>query len=62
LSRCNWLDRPLWILDEPQAGLDQEGRVILSQALSKHTQEGGMVIIATHEKDLENASHDGIKL
>lgn len=62
LSRCNWLDRPLWILDEPQAGLDQEGRVILSQALSKHTQEGGMVVIATHEKDLENASHDGIKL
>ncbi len=49
LSRCYWLERSLWILDEPQAGLDHEGKEILFQALSEHGQKGGCAIIATHE-------------
>lgn len=50
LSRCSWLRRPLWILDEPQAGLDQEGKTILSHVLSLHGERGGSVILATHER------------
>jgi heme exporter protein A len=49
LSRCHWLNRPLWILDEPQAGLDKKGKVMLSEALSHHIQKGGAAVIATHE-------------
>ncbi|MBS0271457.1 MAG: heme ABC exporter ATP-binding protein CcmA [Proteobacteria bacterium] len=59
LSRCSWLDRPLWILDEPQAGLDQEGRVALTKILQEHLKRGGMVIQATHEED---TAPDGIWL
>lgn len=49
LSRCSWLDRPLWILDEPQAGLDQTGKATLSHVLVHHRGRGGSVIIATHD-------------
>lgn len=52
LSRCSWLNRPLWILDEPQTGLDREGKERLSQVLSHHLDSGGHVIIATHESIL----------
>ena len=48
LSRCHWLKRSLWILDEPEAGLDLEGQGKLLEALSDHLQKGGMVIHATH--------------
>ncbi len=49
LSRCHWLERTLWILDEPQAGLDQTGKTILSLALAQQLEKGGSVILATHE-------------
>lgn len=50
LSRCGWLKRPLWILDEPHAGLDEEGRSILDEHIHDHLCEGGMVVLATHDK------------
>lgn len=50
LSRCSWLDRSLWILDEPHAGLDSEGKTLLSQQIESYLKRGGMVILATHEK------------
>lgn len=49
LSRCSWQTRPLWILDEPQAGLDYAGKAILSSTLTQHLQMGGCVILATHD-------------
>ena len=49
LSRCTWLKRPLWILDEPESGLDWQGKAILLQSLIEHTGKGGMAVIATHE-------------
>lgn len=49
LSRCHWLNRSLWILDEPQAGLDHEGKDLLFNTLSEHRQTGGCSVIATHE-------------
>lgn len=48
LSRCSWLKRSLWILDEPEAGLDQEGQRHLADTLLTHGKEGGMLIQATH--------------
>lgn len=49
LSRCHWLKRPLWILDEPEAGLDQRGKIILNGLYKQHLSNGGMLVLATHE-------------
>ncbi|HBG34060.1 MAG TPA: heme ABC exporter ATP-binding protein CcmA [Holosporales bacterium] len=50
LSRCQWLPRPLWILDEPHTSLDEAGLKVLEKALCDHREKGGLVILATHEK------------
>lgn len=49
LSRCCWLNRSLWLLDEPHAGLDTEGKSILSHVLSQQLDKRGLVVFATHE-------------
>ena len=49
LSRCCWLNRSLWLLDEPHAGLDTEGKSILSHVLSQQLDKGGLIVFATHE-------------
>jgi heme exporter protein A len=48
LSRCHWLKRSLWLLDEPEAGLDEEGQIILTNVLSDHLKGGGCIVHATH--------------
>ncbi len=50
LSRCGWLKRSLWILDEPHAGLDDEGKAILDALMERHLSEGGLIVLATHDK------------
>lgn len=52
LSRLHWLARPLWILDEPHTSLDVEGREILEETLTHHLKNGGLAILASHEKPL----------
>lgn len=45
-----WLSkRPLWILDEPFAALDDTGTALLTQQFSRHLDGGGMAIVATHQ-------------
>lgn len=45
-----WLSkRPLWILDEPFAALDDAGTALLTQQFSRHLDGGGMAIVATHQ-------------
>lgn len=39
---------PLWLLDEPTVGLDEESLLYLKGLLEKHLQGGGMIIAATH--------------
>jgi heme exporter protein A len=50
LSRLHWLARPLWILDEPHTNLDTDGRKILEDGLAHHLKNGGLVLLASHEK------------
>ena len=38
----------LWLLDEPNAGLDGPASVRLDDLISRHLDGGGMVIAATH--------------
>jgi heme exporter protein A len=38
----------LWLLDEPAAGLDAEGRGFLAEAIALHRARGGLVAMASH--------------
>ena len=41
--------RPLWILDEPLAALDQASASHISQVLQAHCARGGMLVLTTHQ-------------
>lgn len=40
--------KPLWILDEPFAALDDEGCAMLDGLLEQYLRQGGIVVAATH--------------
>jgi heme exporter protein A len=48
LARLLAAPRPLWLLDEPDAGLDAANRAHLARAVARHLAEGGIAVIATH--------------
>jgi heme exporter protein A len=49
LARLLVSRRPVWLLDEPSAALDAEGRRLLDGLLAEHLAEGGIAVIATHD-------------
>jgi heme ABC exporter ATP-binding subunit CcmA len=49
---CLIARRPeLWLLDEPHAGLDQDGRDLVDQLVRDATRAGATVILSSHELD-----------
>ncbi|CAH2396814.1 heme ABC exporter ATP-binding protein CcmA [Mesorhizobium escarrei] len=40
--------RPLWLLDEPTAGLDKASEERFGELMREHCSEGGIIIAATH--------------
>lgn len=48
LTRLLIEPRPVWLLDEPTAALDAEGRMLVMQLVAEHRAGGGMVIAAVH--------------
>ena len=48
LARVMASGAPLWLLDEPLNGLDQEGIAALAAVIAAHRGEGGAVIAASH--------------
>ena len=48
LARLFTVPRPLWLLDEPETGLDEANRRRLEQAVDAHRRSGGLVVWATH--------------
>lgn len=48
LARLLATPRPLWLLDEPDAGLDAANQARLARALAAHRADGGIAVIATH--------------
>ena len=40
--------RPLWLLDEPTAGLDKASEERFTGLMGKHCAQGGMIVAATH--------------
>ncbi|HEY4115886.1 MAG TPA: heme ABC exporter ATP-binding protein CcmA [Rhizomicrobium sp.] len=49
LARLVMLGRPLWLMDEPFASLDAEGRVFATAFAREHADASGIVVIASHD-------------
>lgn len=49
LARLLIAPRPVWLLDEPAAGLDAQGREWLAGLIEAHCAKGGVVLAAVHE-------------
>jgi heme ABC exporter ATP-binding subunit CcmA len=53
---CLLARRPeLWLLDEPHAGLDQDGRDVLDGLVRKAVADGATVLLSSHELDRAEA-------
>ena len=48
LARVMASGAPLWLLDEPQNGLDRNGLAELDVAITEHRAQGGAVLAASH--------------
>ncbi|HEY7458628.1 MAG TPA: heme ABC exporter ATP-binding protein CcmA [Xanthobacteraceae bacterium] len=48
LARLLVASRPLWLLDEPTTGLDNEGQEIFAALTATHLANGGLLVAATH--------------
>lgn len=51
LARLQLVERPLWLLDEVFAQLDQQRSAVLTRLIEKHLAKGGGVVIAEHHND-----------
>jgi len=49
LARLRIARRPLWLLDEPLAALDSDGKKFAADLIASHCASGGIVLAATHE-------------
>jgi heme exporter protein A len=50
LARLKLCERPLWLLDEPLAALDADGKSFAASLITAHCASGGIALIATHEE------------
>lgn len=48
LARLVAVPLPLWLLDEPNVGLDDSSNNILKALMAEHLESGGMIMAATH--------------
>ncbi len=53
-------DPGLWLLDEPHAGLDQEGRELLDELVAEARARGRTVLMCSHEHDRAAALSDRV--
>jgi heme exporter protein A len=49
LSRLLIAPRPVWLLDEPAAALDDSGRTLMRDLVDSQRANGGVIIAAVHE-------------
>lgn len=50
LARLLLEERSIWLLDEPAAPLDSEGRALLGTILDQHRRQGGIFVAAVHDE------------
>ncbi len=57
LARLVAVPLPLWLLDEPNVGLDDFSNKVLQDLMAEHLASGGMIMAATHtELGIDNAA------
>ena len=49
MTRLIVAPRPIWLLDEPAAGLDTRGKALLDALIAEHLAAGGLIVAALHE-------------
>jgi heme exporter protein A len=55
LARLLIEPRPVWLLDEPTAALDMQGRSEMDLIVAEHVAAGGLVVAAMHGQGFPNA-------
>ena len=49
LAKLFLLAKPLWLLDEPFAALDQEGIIMMHELMANHLRQNGMIVVTSHQ-------------
>ncbi len=63
LSRLLLTQARLWVLDEPFTALDDNGKQIIRNMIESHVNDGGMLILASHEPiEFSNCNTNSIRL
>lgn len=62
LAKCLGSPAPLYLLDEPEAHLDGEGRAALVRVVARRVAEGACVLAATHDRALQALAHETIEM
>lgn len=62
LAKLLLIDPELLLLDEPTKGLDLASRCIIARALRERAQDGGTVVIATHDLDFAEQVSDDVAM
>jgi ABC-type Mn2+/Zn2+ transport system ATPase subunit len=57
LAKCLGVPAPAYLLDEPEAHLDPQGRRLLAEAIGLRVRQGCVVAVATHDRALAAAAH-----
>ncbi len=57
LSKLLLSQSHLWVLDEPETGLDKKTLHKLKGLLKTKAQDGGIIVIASHALEIENANY-----
>jgi heme exporter protein A len=58
LSRLLIAMKPIWLLDEPTAGMDARSQAHMQSIVERHRARGGVAVIATHDRfDLAAAAN-----
>lgn len=60
LARQLLLDPDLWLLDEPYAALDEEGKRLVDTCLTEARARGRTVVLASHEQDRDQLAPDAV--
>lgn len=57
LARLLVVERPLWLLDEPEAGLDRASTAGLEAMIAGHRARGGIAVLASHRSIAVDRAH-----
>ena len=49
LARMLLCDAPLWLMDEPLTNLDRSGQQLLIELVTRHVEQGGLCVFASHQ-------------